>query len=300
MASRSVSYVLVVAALLAAIASVATAADWLSVGPAGYESMSNVTVDGKQLPYYRFSAEAPLRFAVDGPTRVKVLVRLRVPMNASESSCAFDVVRDGAASVAESLSASASERAYYVSLEDFRPSVLRRIYVDVPTGRHGYEVRPRGRYRADARVFRSADEAPSLASLAPREYARAETFLHKDSELVYYMASTERGVVLDVVGPTSIKVNSRLVYDKTMTGGQTYMLGVTRDGGEEMLYKVETRPSETVAFRDREDLVPGALRYFMLEVPSGRHSYEFRVADALASGVALKFYIPRGDLLNEP
>ncbi len=291
---------LIAVALQIPLAACALAADWLSVEPTSYESRSNVAVDGKQLSYHRFSAESPLRFAVDGPTRLKVLVRLRVPMNADETSCVLDVLRDGAVAAAETLSAGPTERGYYVALEDFRPSVLRRFYVDVPTGRHGYEIVPRGRYRVDARLFRSANEDPSRASLAPEQYASVETMLYKDKELVYYLATESRGVVLEVVGPTSIKVNSRFIYDETVTGKQTYALSVSRDGGDRMLYRVEAEPSETVTFRDRRDAVPGALRYFMLDVPEGSHRYEFDVADAFAPGVALKFYIPRGDLLNEP
>jgi hypothetical protein len=42
------------------------------------------------------------------------------------------------------------------------------------------------------------------------------------------------------------------------------------------------------------------LRYFTIEVPAGAHSYTFRLADTAAGGVVIKFYIPRGDLSNEP
>jgi hypothetical protein len=47
-------------------------------------------------------------------------------------------------------------------------------------------------------------------------------------------------------------------------------------------------------------MIPGALRHFVLEVPKGAHTYEFRLVDTVAGGLAVKFYIPRGDLTNEP
>ncbi len=286
--------------VLALATATCLAADWISFDPASFESTTNVTVDGKQLDYSRFSAESPLRFAVEGPTRVKVLVRLRVPMNAAETACVFDVTRDGASTSVETLSAGPTEHGYYVALEDFRPSVLRRIYIDVPTGRHGFEIVPRGGCRADARLFRSTSEDPTRVSLAPTDYSAVETMLYKDRELVYYLADRTHGVTLEVAGPTSIKVNSRLVYGAGSTGRRSYVLSVSRDGGQGVQYRIETEPSETVTFRDRTDAVPGALRYFMLEVPEGGHTYEFTADRTAASGIALKFYIPRGDLLNEP
>jgi hypothetical protein len=285
---------------LALVTTAAGAAEWRTLDPAGYESKVNVSVDEKQLPYYRFSSEKPLRFSIEGPTRVKILARLRVPMSEESATCVLNVLRDGMSAGVDTLMAPASERSFYISFEDFRPSVIRRLYIDVPTGTHGYEIRPSGRARADARVFRAADANPSRAALAPSEYAAVETFYYRDKELVYYLATRNRSVVLSVIGPTSVKVNSRLIYEHTMLSGQTYVLGVKGLGEEERLYKIETEPSETVAFRDRSDAVPGALRHFTLEVPEGEHRYVFRVADSLGESVALKFYIPRGDLLNEP
>ncbi|MFH1502173.1 MAG: hypothetical protein ABIG03_03915 [Candidatus Eisenbacteria bacterium] len=286
--------------LLVILAPAAGAAEWRTVEPAGYESRVNVSVDEKQLTYYRFGANEPLRFSVEGPARVKILTRLRVHMSEASATCAIEVLRDGVSTGVDTLAAPASERSFYIGFEDFRPSVIRRLYIDVPTGTHGYEIRPVGRARVDARVFRAAESKPSRVSLAPDEYAGVETFYYRDKELVYYLAEKSRNVVLNVIGPTTVKVNSRLIFGRTMLSGQTYVLGVKGPGPEEMLYKIETEPSETVVFRDRDDVVPGALRHFMLEVPEGEQRYEFRVADSLGAGVALKFYIPNGDLSNEP
>jgi len=300
MALRLTMFTLAMLLAVAAFPAPASGAEWKSIEPPERESEIRVSVDDKSLTYYRFNGDAPLGFTVEGPTRMKLLVRLRLPMSASGGSCVFDVERDGAVAQTETLSSYPSERAFYISLEDFRPSVIRRVYIDVPTGVHQYQVRPRDRCAAEARVFRSADSTPARLSFAPTEYAGVETFYYRDKELVYYTATEDQSVVLDVIGPTSIKVNSRLIYDQTMAKRQTYVVGVDRNGTQEMLYKVETEPSETVVFRDRDDLIPSALRHFMLEVPEGEHHYVFRVADTLGPALAFNFYIPRGDLSNEP
>jgi hypothetical protein len=107
-------------------------------------------------------------------------------------------------------------------------------------------------------------------------------------------------VVLDVNGPTTIRVNTRLLFDRTASKRESYVVGVREPGAAEVVYKIETTPSETVVCRDRSDLLPGALRHFMLEVGPGPHAYEFRLVDTTAGALAIRFHIPRGDIANEP
>ena len=278
----------------------AASATWRSFAPARCGAKVDIMVESKTLTYYRFDSVAPLTLSVEGPTRLKILTRVRIPNDRDVETYSVTVTRDGAHTTSEEFTATVSEQAHYVAFNSFRPGVIRRVYIDVPTGQHGYEILAEGKAVVDARPFRSAAASPSRVSIAPREYAAVETFYYRDKELTYYILTEDAPAVLDVVGPTTIKVNTRLMFDETMLEDQSYVLGVREYGTPEQLYKIETEPSETITSRDRSDVIPGALRHFMLEVGKGAHTYEFRLADTVGSAVALKFYIPRGDLLNEP
>lgn len=301
MQRRSTLVVCAVAALAVAVAwGDARSATWRSFTPTKYGAKADILVDSKTLTYYRFDSVAPLTLSVEGPTRLKILTRVRIPNDRDEASYAVNVTRDGEHTVKEEFTATVAPQAHYVAFNSYRPGVIRRIYIDVPTGQHGYEILAEGEAVVDARPFKSADTRPSRVSIAPREYAAVETFYYRDKELTYYILTEESPVVLDVVGPTSVKVNTRLMFDQTMLSDQDYVLGVREFGAPEQLYKIESEPSETVTSRDRSDVIPGALRHFMIELGRGAHTYEFRLVDTVGSAVALKFYIPRGDLLNEP
>jgi hypothetical protein len=288
------------AAVTVLVAGTSLAADWKVLEPARYASKARIEIDSKKITYYRFDAGNPLVFSIEGPTRVKVLTRLRLPTGVDAADYAISVLRDGTRGVHEQFTTKPSTQAVYVRSEDHHPGVIRRVYIDVPTGQHGYELRAMGDAVVDAKVFESAASTPSRASLAPLSYASVETFLHRDKELTYYVATAQKPVVFEVIGPTTVKVNTRLVFNQMMFGAQTYVVGVREVGEAEILYKLKGVPSETVVFRDRQDLIPGALRYFMLDVEPGKHTYEFRLADAVSPELAVKFYVPRGDLLNEP
>lgn len=278
----------------------APASKWKSVAPSSCTSQSPLMVDGKQVTYCRFDAERPLSFSVQGPGRVKILTRLVIPNDREKDSYGVTVMRDGAAERTKEFDTVPSGRAFYVALDSVRPGVIRRIYVDVPTGAHTYELRAEGFGRVDARVYASTDPDADRVSFAPRDGPSVETLLSGDKELTYYLLTKSAPVVLDVVGPTTIRVNTRLLFDQTTSKRESYVLGVREPGAPEVLYKIETTPSETVVCRDRGDLLPGALRHFMLDVGPGAHAYEFRLVDTTARALALRFHIPRGDIANEP
>jgi len=202
----------------------------------------------------------------------------------------------------------------------FTPGEIRRVYIDVPTGRHTFDLLAGAGTTVDMRVFESADGSPKRVSLAPRGYAGVETLLTRDRELTYYLATEDDPVVLEASGPTTIKVNARLIFDAAMIGEHSYMLGVrswtgtSSDGdtgdvngsgraardasGDETIYRLESKASTTLTCRDRGDVLPGALRTFELPVPEGRHTFVFRLAGGQGREVALKFYIPKGDVAN--
>jgi len=294
----------------------ASAADWYSITPASSAGRTQIMVGSKTLSYHRATETEPVRFVVEGPTRVKVLTRLRVPTSVTrEMAYTVAVALDGAPQTVHELSTeSAGPNATYLALEMYSPGKLKRFYIDVPTGRHAYDLTAGGGTTVDMRVFEKADRIPKRVSLAPREYSGVETLLTRDNELTYYLATESEPVVLEVSGPTTIKVNVRLMFDSAMIGEHSYMLGVTSwlggagdgpapgttggDAGDETIYRLESKASTVLTCRDRGDALPGALRTFELPVPAGRHTFVFRLAGGLGRELALKFYIPRGDVAN--
>ncbi len=292
----------------------AAAADWQSVTPASSGGRTQIMVSSKTLSYHRATDETPVRFVVEGPTRVKVLTRLRVPTSGTGTvDYAVRVLLDGAPVAIEELTTgSAGPNATYLALEMFSPGKLRRFYIDVPTGRHVYDLTAGSGTKVDMRVFEKANRVPKRVSLAPRTYAGVETLLTRDNELAYYLATASEPVVLEVSGPTTIKVNARLIFDVAMIGEHSYMLGVRSWSGtssddpdngalgrdDETIYRLESKSSTALTCRDRGDVLPGALRTFELPVPEGRHTFAFRLAGGQARELALKFYIPRGDVTN--
>lgn len=273
---------------------------WRSVPLTGYASRSALMVDGTQATYHRFDATRALSFSVEGPKRLKVLTRLVIPNSREKDSYSVSVVRDGVVVQTRDFDTVPAERAFYVVLDSVRPGVVRRLYIDVPTGRHSYELRAGGLARVDARVFASSSGDAPQAGIAPRGGAPVEVLLSGGKELAYHVLSAVAPIVVDVVGPTTVRVNTRLLFDLGATKRESYAIGVSEAGGHEVLYRIEAGPSTSVLCRDRSDVVPGALRHISMEVGEGSHALVFRLAEPPAGRVALSFNIPRGDVRDAP
>jgi len=287
------------AAVLLIGAGLSVAADWQGLKPASSAAKVALEVDGRRLSYYRADAESPVSLSIEGPTRLKILTRLRMGSGVAEATYSVRLRRDGEDRRVEELETRPSRSGRYLDDDAHRPGAIRRLYVDVPTGRHEYEIAPAGGTVVDFRVFLETDGF-ARASVAPIEHGGVETLVHEDRELPYHLARPGARVLLDVVGPTTLTVNTRLLFDRTMIGSQVYIVGVDRSGGEEVLYKMEAKTSNSMTCRDRSDIVPGALRAFNLAVPPGRQTYAFRLADGQGRALALRFLVPRGDLADVP
>jgi len=291
---------LAAALLVGGSGAAAGAAAWKTIPLSGYAARTAMMVEGKQTTYHRFDAVQPLSFKATGPVRLKVLTRLVIPNSREKDSYALVVVRDGVQVDAKAFDTAPAEKAFYVALDSVRPGVIRRFYLDVPTGEHAYEIRAEGIARVDARVFASTEVGGERVGLAPRDDARPEILVSGDKELTYYLLAEGEPVTLDVVGPTSVRVNVRLMFDAAMQKRESFVVAVGEQGAEEVLTRIETSRSETVRCRDRGDVLPGALRHFALDVAEGRHTYRFRLAEAASGLAAVSFHIPRGDVANAP
>ncbi|HYW67999.1 MAG TPA: hypothetical protein VE960_00190, partial [bacterium] len=139
------------------LAGSASAADWKSFRPAEHAGRTKISVGGKELTYYQFSEDEPVAFSVEGPTRLKILTRVRVPSGRESVEYGVSVSMDGVHQETVEKEAYPKDGAFYVASDDFRPGVIRRVYIDVPTGRHGYELRAVGGHTVDARFFESAE-----------------------------------------------------------------------------------------------------------------------------------------------
>jgi hypothetical protein len=110
----------------------------------------------------------------------------------------------------------------------------------------------------------------------------------KDRTYRYYPVTSVQTAAVEVVGPTTLRMATRLGFSPGMVGKTSYRVQVLE--GEEVIkvYSTSTGKSD-LTFVGLMTL-PGKKRYFQLKVPKGKHRYDFRASGSVTETVYLRFY----------
>ena len=267
--------------------------DWDSLIPDGFIDRTLLKVFGSELIYYGFDAHTPLVFRAKGPTRVRILSRLRfTPEMNGEQSYEIILSEEGLEKERILHRTTESKKASYIEMAGLKlGKAMKMDFAVIDTGFHTFEVRlgARSEHRVEARIYILDDEI----EIAPYDYAESViAFLSESRERTYYLLTREQPVRVRVSGPTRFTVQTRLDYDPDMIGKQMYVLNVLEDGEPLKSFHIESVRSSTVTYKNRPTIIPGAAKSFEIAVTQGVHTYEFQLPSSQLQGVCLRFLIP--------
>lgn len=286
--------VLLVAASLAAWALPPDRTVWSSVKPAGSPAPVKLVSAGKTFTYYAFDGEgASVR--VKGPVRLRISVRAHFAAgDAARRELALDVIVDGGESKSTRFECRRSKETSYVeAAAGEKPGGRDEVILDLPEGEHTV------RAKADQKAW-GAFAVPSKkkkilrTDMAPDGFERAVEEVSKERERTWYFGTQEKPVVLEVTGPTTLRVYAALNFDASMRTATDWKLEALLDGSVAAEKAWRSSRSHTRSYPDEKTLVPGQMESFDLPVPAGRHRIELRPAGSLSA--AFRLLIPTADV----
>lgn len=181
-----------------------------------------------------------------------------------------------------------------------RVGSLRRAYVDLPTGRHdvAVSVETEGRGEVALRVFRQVKrKRDRWMAKAPEGFgAMRKLEFASGAQSSYYHFDATTPLRLEVNGPTTLRVRSRLDFDHTMNGSQTYAVEVVIDGDSWRTFHFDTTKLSSARWLENPDILPGDRKEFRIDVDRGQHTVEIHCVRPEACGVAAMIHIPESDL----
>lgn len=269
----------------------------VSLVPSGAAAVK-VTVGKRQHTYYALTASGKMRIQVEGPGRITLISRLQIPAGSGEKSYGVVIKEKGAVVARQKTTTGASK----ATIKEGGTALgkLRKLSLRVPPGSHTYEIALENGASAVAKVLYQSGKAPKkMAYLEARSYDRIATAVVKEQLRTYYVTTKNKGVQLRVVGPTKVRVSTRVNFDTKMTGRQKYGVAVWEKDKRILLKSLVGGKSQGAAYKDWKEVVPGKVVSFTLPVPAGEHWYTFRIEEGTASSVALRFAIPERDLKNK-
>jgi poly-gamma-glutamate system protein len=294
-ATAPVAALALLALLAAAGPARAAVSSWREIKAAGPGAALCVSSEGHDLPYAILSAERPVTFEVTGPRRCKLLTRCA----AAPGAVSYDVtVRiDGQPVQTRALAFAADAKAALCGGGPVGDA--RRIYFEVGPGKHRVEISGKAAGgRVAGRLFGEVKRrGTGRAPLTPSSYGSVATLqFESGSQSTYYRFDAAHSIVLDVTGPTSLQIQTRLDFDATLSGTQNYTLELVRDGLDRRTYHLTAEKLTGAAWVETPQLLPGTRHKLRVDVPAGRHRYELRCVRPGNCGVSAQFQIPQADL----
>jgi len=117
--------------------------DWISFSPIKPREPVDLITRESSYKYYRFSMEEPLKVVVNGPTELRVLTRVENHYQMKgRINYRMQVVEKGKVINTYQLNSRRSEITLYKNNTELVPGKAREFVINVPAGRHTYEVLP--------------------------------------------------------------------------------------------------------------------------------------------------------------
>lgn len=281
------------AVALVAAATVAESSQWKAIEPIhGTTAQQPLVIKGKPAAYYRANG---LRANVTGPGGLRVISRWIGPRPTQRDTSFTLTITGGTRKVVKTYTTRKSGIAG-VSGRKAWVGTSRTSYVAVP---------PRTTQIAitcpDKNVFVKVLFSPKPALLgkltakSPERYADVVRLDRQEREVKYYRATAQTPVELEIIGPTTLVMYSRLEFTYDMKGIQNYQVQILESSQVAHSFTWSSRRSDVTRYIDRDDLVPSAGTRAVIKVPAGVHNWSFKPGSALDS-VLLRFLIPQKDI----
>lgn len=262
----------------------------------------SLNIAGRQSAYYRLALDSTLEVKASGPGTLTAIVRLALPAGFVKDSAHYRVlVQSGVDTARDVRTTTASADAEWVGQTE-QPGLSRKFSFTVETGLHTYHVRlleadgPYCGLRFQlARPAPHADQSP----LYPVAMDRTLTLIYHERRLDYHLATPTKPVKVRAIGPTRLRVVTRLVYGATMKGTQKYALNLALDAKPLKPEELSTTKAVNSEFEEEGEWVPGKSRTIYVAIPPGEHELGVTPTSTDAPGVALRFTLPADDVGNE-
>jgi len=231
-------HILILLALIAAFVSIALAATGFRYHkPTAFDKDQQLIISGKSRHYFVLAGDSQVEVNVDGPSRLKVMSRIALAQGVDSAEYAVEYTLDGGNKANRfSHKAAASAKAEYADKREGYIAALRTHIIEVPRGKHTYIFRlPQDavqtiylRFSQETNEFTTGTP---VVVMTPFEFTSSVDLVSREENYTYYRVSGKDRVVLKLVGPSTLKVLSRIEYDSDMQGKQKWKVQVLEDGG---------------------------------------------------------------------
>lgn len=243
-----------------------------------------ILVSGKPRIYHQLSATRPSVVEVNGPGELRVLTRASLNKQSHGETGYGILYRIDHGSRSE-FDVDGVERAVDAAYKEGfagAPGEVEELTLTIGRGHHSIEFLLRdsltsvsARYLLIPRTQKKITwiTMSPLAPVEPVDLHAGEETLH------YYRFSSMKPLRIEIIGPTELRIRTRLENSFTMKGRTNYRIQIREEGRVEQSFQLSSGRSEVTLYRTTPKLVPGKVREIVFKVPKGKHRYEILSLD---------------------
>ncbi len=277
---------------------------WASVTPKKADGKVCIHVGDNDWTYYRLNPGSAIEFTVRGPRQLRIRTRHLGKDGVGRARYTVKIIRDGKPVLTKKVTAGPSSKAYLCGRPGISVGAAKVRKIRVPKGKHTYRiVTARGDPPLAVRILREKKlRTSSWVPLTPEGYDRVCTLiLPTGKERKYYHFTETKPLEFFIIGPTTIRLWTRLDCDHEMIASETYSIEAFRDG---MSIGIKTfdnvKKHSGVQYKECLDLLPGHAQKWDIKVPKGQHRYKILPHGLLRTGIAGRILMPQRALGNTP
>lgn len=239
---------------------------------------------GRTRTYYPLSSRQSSIVEVKGPGELRILTRARFASPIDEG-LDYRITYKVDGSEEQVLDAEGVERSVDAKYKDGSlgvPGDSKDLRLKIGRGYHSIELTLRdslpnvaARYLFTPRKQRKTKWV-ALSPLAPVE--PVDLFAGEETAH-YYRFSLTKPLRIEIIGPTDLRILTRVENSFDMKGRANYRVQIRQSGQVLQSFQLSSKRSETTTYRKNSRLVPGKAREIIFKVPKGRHQYEITSLD---------------------
>jgi hypothetical protein len=238
-----------------------------------------IVSEGKSRLYYTLGVHRPSRLEVKGPGTLYIYTRAQFPAKGEgEAGYTLRYVMDkGEPETFTADQVVRAENAQYKDPSHGTPGDLKELRLSIPHGQHTFEIaladsgtKVHARFMFSARKIRTM----KWVTLAPLSPSDPVDLIAGEETAHYYRFSQEKPLRIEIIGPTKLRVMTRVENSFNMKGRANYRLQIRQEGQVVQSFQLSSKRSETTSYKNNKKLVPGKAREVLFQVPKGRQRYD--------------------------
>jgi len=269
--------------------------------PENFQKRITTIVEGKTRYYYSLNADTSSVILVNGPGTLRVLTRGRyAPGQPDFTSYGIIYSVDGAKQQNVNITGvGRSKQATYLNGKLGLPGELKDFEIELGRGDHTIEfyLKVNKPPVAAQYVFTPAREKKQdwieFSPILPAEHV---DLISKETTVGYFRFSALKPVKVEVIGPTELRVMTRVEMQYQMQGRVQYRLQVKENEKVLNTYQLSTTRSDVTEYKTEKELIPGKACEFVIDVPDGKHVYEIIPLDNDKKTLLVRFLLPKSDV----